>query len=112
MYKTSNAQTNQNNISPNKSQNNSHNVSLAKAAYLCVKKSINEDLSTLDDFESALQHAGYNPTNSFLQRYWTEGLEYMTYQQFDHILKTEPLPRKLDLLSYFQYLLLLIFILL
>ena len=43
-------------------------ISRSKAAYLCVKDSIADDIKNLDEFELILQHAGYNPTSNFLAR--------------------------------------------
>ena len=76
-------------------------ATLAKGVYLLVKESTAMDLETPDELKSALQLAGYNPSDSFMTRYW-EGGKSVTFEQFNYILQTEPLPRNLDLVSYFK----------
>lgn len=53
------------------------------AAYLCVKHSVAEDLTSYEDIKRALQYAGHNPTPSFLAKCWQEGqTESITYENF------------------------------
>ena len=42
------------------------------AAYLCVKSSVAEDLSSPQEITLALQYAGYNPSQTMLKRIWSE----------------------------------------
>ena len=62
-------------------------VSASRAAYLCVKESTAEDLSSVVELEAALQHAGYNPSRTLLDRYWTSDTESLPYQEFHQILQ-------------------------
>lgn len=88
--------------SSQESPSKSIQVSAAKAAFIGVKGSISQDLDSREEFEWALQNAGYNPTPEFMNRYWTPNTQGICFREFDHILQMEPLPRKLDLLSYFR----------
>ncbi|XP_042232594.1 EF-hand calcium-binding domain-containing protein 7-like [Homarus americanus] len=61
------------------------------AAYLCVKPTVAEDLTSCEELKRALQYAGLNPTPSFLAKYWQEGeTESLTYEVFCRL--TEQLP--------------------
>ena len=62
-------------------------VSASRAAYLCVRESTAEDLSSVVELEAALQHAGYNPSRTLLDRYWTSDTESLPYQEFHQILQ-------------------------
>ena len=62
-------------------------VSASKAAYLCVKETTAEDLQSLSELEAALQHAGYNPSKTLLDRYWTGDTESLPYREFHQILQ-------------------------
>ena len=53
--------------------------------------------------QSASFILGYNPTQKLLSRYWKPGsTRSIAFKEFDHILQTEPKPRKLDLLVAFR----------
>lgn len=65
----------------------SKSVSASKAAFLCVKETTAEDLASAVELEAALQHAGYNPSRTLLDRYWTSGTESVPYQEFHQILQ-------------------------
>ena len=58
-----------------------------RAAYLCVKETTAEDLVSALELEAALQHAGYNPSRTLLDRYWTSDTESVPYQEFHQILQ-------------------------
>ena len=62
-------------------------VSASRAAYLCVKETTAEDLASAPELEAALQHAGYNPSRTLLDRYWTSDTESVPYQEFHQILQ-------------------------
>ena len=62
-------------------------VSASRAAYLCVKATTAEDLTSAVELEAALQHAGYNPSKTLLDRYWTSDTESVPYQEFHQILQ-------------------------
>ena len=62
-------------------------VSASRAAYLCVKETTAEDLASAAELEAALQHAGYNPSRTLLDRYWTSDTESLPYQEFHQILQ-------------------------
>jgi Ca2+-binding EF-hand superfamily protein len=88
--------------SPKPASSPTKTVPASKAAYLCVKETTGHDIQSAVELEWALQNAGYNPNRAFLERYWKTGTQSLTYQEFHHILQTEPLPRKLDIVSYFR----------
>lgn len=75
----------------------------SEAAYLQVKPELAEDLESPEELLAALTLAGYNPTRAALDRHWeAAGRRKVSFGQFDHIVATEPLPRRIDLMSYFR----------
>lgn len=77
--------------------------SSAKAAFLCVKESVASELTTSEDFEMALQHAGYNPTKKMLRQYWDpERTNPMDFAEFTTICQNEPLPKRTQVLALFK----------
>ena len=61
----------------------------AKAAYLMVKGSIGEDLSSKEEFSAALQLAGFNPTSRSLRSHWADTTRQITFSQ---VLKARHIP--------------------
>ncbi len=45
---------------------------------------------------------GYNPTPRLLSRYWRQDTRSFSFKEFEHLVQTEPKPRKIDLISYFR----------
>lgn len=74
----------------------------SKAAYLMVKGSIGEDLSSREEFTTALRYAGFNPSHRTTSNYWTETTRQLTFSQFCNITEIEPVPTEETLVAAFQ----------
>jgi len=74
----------------------------SKAAYLMVKGSIGEDLSSREEFTTALRYAGFNPSHRSTSNYWTETTRQLTFSQFCNITEIEPVPTEESLVAAFQ----------
>jgi len=74
----------------------------SKAAYLMVKGSIGEDLSSQEEFTTALRYAGFNPNHRTTSNYWTETTRQLTFSQFCNITEIEPVPTEESLVAAFQ----------
>lgn len=75
---------------------------VSRAAYLMVKGSIGEDLTSKEDFTAALQLAGFNPSSRLTSSHWGSTTRQMTYSQFSNITEIQPLPTEDSLLAAFQ----------
>ena len=75
--------------------------SASKAAFLCVKESLSEQLESRDELEAALQHAGYNPTRRMLDRLWVEGRP-IDFAAFAAICQSEPVPKINEIIALFK----------
>ena len=53
------------------------------AAYLCVKSSVAEDLSSYEEIKLALQYAGFSPSESLLKKIWSKNSPNgITFEEF------------------------------
>lgn len=53
------------------------------AAYLCVKSSIAEDLSSIQEIRRGLQYAGFNPSEKLIKKIWSENSPNgITFEEF------------------------------
>ncbi|XP_055956615.1 EF-hand calcium-binding domain-containing protein 7 isoform X3 [Patella vulgata] len=73
-----------------------------KAAFLCLFDDLSEEITSKEDLISALQQTGRNPTNRSLTKYWTRDTRSLTFDDFVHICKKEPVTTADDLMKAFR----------
>ncbi|XP_042540390.1 EF-hand calcium-binding domain-containing protein 7 isoform X2 [Dipodomys spectabilis] len=75
-----------------------------RAAYLTVFKSSLENIVSKDQLYLALQHAGRNPSQKTINKYWTPQTAKLNYDDFCVILRKEKPTSKSELLKSFKQL--------
>lgn len=75
-----------------------------RAAYLTIFKSSLESIISKDQLYQALQHAGRNPSQKTLNKYWTPQTAKLNFDDFCVILKKEKPTSKAELLNAFKQL--------
>uniref|UniRef100_A0A8C5PPS5 EF-hand calcium-binding domain-containing protein 7 n=1 Tax=Leptobrachium leishanense TaxID=445787 RepID=A0A8C5PPS5_9ANUR len=73
-----------------------------RAAYLTVFKSSLDSITSREQLCLVLQHAGRNPTNKILSKYWTARTRELHFDDFCIILKKEKAATKTELLKAFK----------
>ncbi|KAF6109712.1 hypothetical protein HJG60_010932 [Phyllostomus discolor] len=75
-----------------------------RAAYLSVFKSSLENIISKDQLYLALQHAGRNPSQKTVNKYWTPQTAKLNFDDFCIILRKEKPASKAELLKSFKQL--------
>lgn len=75
-----------------------------RAAYLTIFKSSLENIMSKDQLYLALQHAGRNPSQKTINKYWTPQTAKLNFDDFCIILSKEKPTSKADLLKSFKQL--------
>ncbi|EPQ15035.1 EF-hand calcium-binding domain-containing protein 7 [Myotis brandtii] len=75
-----------------------------RAAYLTVFKSSLENIISKDQLYLALQHAGRNPSQKTIDKYWTPQTAKLNFDDFCMILRKEKPTSKAELLKSFKQL--------
>lgn len=75
-----------------------------RAAYLTVFKSSLENIISKDQLYLALQHAGRNPSQKTIDKYWTPQTAKLNFDDFCIILRKEKPTSKAELLKSFKQL--------
>ncbi|XP_053432394.1 EF-hand calcium-binding domain-containing protein 7 isoform X1 [Nycticebus coucang] len=75
-----------------------------RAAYLTVFKSSLENIFSKDQLYLALQHAGRNPSQKIINKYWTPQTTKLNFDDFCMILRNEKPTSKAELLKSFKQL--------
>ncbi|KAM6167015.1 EF-hand calcium-binding domain-containing protein 7 [Erethizon dorsatum] len=75
-----------------------------RAAYLTVFKSSLENIISKDQLYLALQHAGRNPSQKTINKYWTPQTAKLNFDDFCAILRKEKPTSKAELLKSFKQL--------
>ncbi|XP_029418369.1 EF-hand calcium-binding domain-containing protein 7 isoform X2 [Nannospalax galili] len=75
-----------------------------RATYLTVFKSSLENIISKDQLYLVLQHAGRNPSQTTIHKYWTPQTAKMNFDDFCIILRKENPTSKAELLKYFKQL--------
>ncbi|KAM6218836.1 EF-hand calcium-binding domain-containing protein 7 [Rhynchocyon petersi] len=73
-----------------------------RAAYLTVFKSSLENIISRDQLFSALQHAGRNPSQKTIDKYWTPQTAKLNFDDYCIILRKEKPTSKAELLKSFK----------
>ncbi|XP_073935988.1 EF-hand calcium-binding domain-containing protein 7 isoform X2 [Castor canadensis] len=75
-----------------------------RAAYLTIFKSSLENIISKDQLYLALQHAGRNPSQKTINKYWTPQTAKLNFDDFCIILRKEKPTSKVELLKSFKQL--------